>query len=86
MRQVYNTISWQEVRVLIRGLLPDTPLGQVVSIRAENNPKTIKSFSAEQRKIRSQWRARLAAEKQADEESLDKSFANLELMLKKAFG
>lgn len=86
MRQVYDTISWQEVKVLIQGLLPETPLGHVVSIRSENDPQIIKRFSEAQKRMRSQWRAKLASEKQKDTESLDKSFANLELMLKNAFG
>lgn len=71
---------------MIQGLLPKTPLGQVVSIRSENDQKVLKGFTASQKKIRADWRAKLAAEKAQDEKSLDESFANLELMLKNAFG
>ncbi len=35
--------------------MSNTPLGNVVSIRAEKNPKIIKNFSKEQKKIRSDW-------------------------------
>lgn len=83
---MYNTISWQEVKILIQGLLPETPLGQVVSIRSENDPKMLKAFSKSQKQIRSEWRAKLARDKAADEKTLEQSFADLELMLKNAFG
>ena len=35
--------------------MPDTPLGSIVSIRAEKDPKHIKEFTADQRKIRNDW-------------------------------
>ena len=35
--------------------MPNTPLGQIVSIRAEKDPKVIKNFSKDQKKIRSDW-------------------------------
>lgn len=37
------------------GLMHDTPLGQIVSIRAEKDPKRIKEFTKEQRRIRNDW-------------------------------
>jgi hypothetical protein len=38
--------------------MPETPLGQVVSIRAEEDPEIIKCFNSEQRRIRDEWRSR----------------------------
>ena len=38
--------------------MPETPLGQVVSIRAEEDPEIIKCFNDEQRRIRDEWRSR----------------------------
>ena len=35
--------------------MPETPLGRVVSIRAEKDPKIIKNFTKEQKKIRNDW-------------------------------
>lgn len=35
--------------------MPDTPLGSIVSIRAEKDPKVIKDFTKDQRKIRNDW-------------------------------
>lgn len=51
-------MSWNEFCTLLSGLLPDTPLGRIVSIRAEKDPKVLKNFSPDQKKIRSDWQRR----------------------------
>lgn len=48
-------MSWSEFCSLLSGIMPKTPLGQIVSIRSEKDPKTLKNFSKEQRKIRNDW-------------------------------
>lgn len=48
-------MSWSEFCSLLSGIMPDTPLGQIVSIRAEKNPKVIAKFSKEQKRIRNDW-------------------------------
>lgn len=48
-------MSWSEFCSLLSGIMPETPLGQIVSIRAEKDPKTLKGFTKEQRKIRNDW-------------------------------
>ena len=48
-------MSWGEFCSLLSGLMPDTPLGQIVGIRSEKDPKKIKNFTKEQRKIRNDW-------------------------------
>ena len=35
--------------------MPETPLGRIVGIRAEKDPKVIKEFTKEQKKIRNDW-------------------------------
>lgn len=50
-----DDLSWQEFCSLLSGIMPDTPLGQIVSIRAEKDSKRIKEFSKEQKKIRNEW-------------------------------
>lgn len=35
--------------------MPETPLGQIVSIRAEKDAKVIQKFTKEQKKIRNDW-------------------------------
>ena len=53
--------------------MPETPLGQVVSIRAEEDPEIIKCFNAEQRRIRDEWRSRRSETMSA--ENYDKAMA-----------
>ena len=48
-------MSWGEFCSLLSGLMQDTPLGQIVGIRSEKDPKKIKNFTKEQRKIRNDW-------------------------------
>lgn len=48
-------MSWSEFCSLLSGIMPETPLGRIVSIRAEKDPKVIKEFSKDQKKIRNDW-------------------------------
>ncbi len=48
-------MSWAEFRQLLCGLDAETPLGRIVSIRAEKDPKRLKEFTPEMRRIRSEW-------------------------------
>ncbi|MFQ6814578.1 MAG: hypothetical protein ACLRS2_19765 [[Clostridium] innocuum] len=34
----------------------ETPLGQIIAIRSEEDPQILKQFSAEQNQLRTQWR------------------------------
>ena len=85
LRSEINTISWSEVRMLISGLLADTPLGRVIQIRSENNKDQLKSFTPEMHKIRNDWRNRLAKDRLKDEDALNRTFDNMEKMLKILF-
>ena len=51
-----NDMTWEEFCNHINGLLAESPLGQIVSIRAENDPERLKGFNADQKRIRSEWR------------------------------
>lgn len=53
-------MSWDEFTSLLSGLKPDTPLGNIVSIRSETNKDILKSFTPEQKKIRNDWQRRKA--------------------------
>lgn len=48
-------MSWNEFCSMLSGIMPDTPLGSIVSIRAEKDPKVLKDFTKEQRRIRNDW-------------------------------
>ena len=53
-------MKWDEFKVLVSGLDAETPLGRIVSIRAENDKDILKRFSKEQNRIRNEWRNRSA--------------------------
>ena len=50
-----DDMSYAEFCSLLSGIMPDTPLGQVVSIRAEKDMKVINNFTKEQKRIRNDW-------------------------------
>ena len=50
-----DDMSWSEFCTLLSGITPETPLGRVVSIRSEKNPKILKTFTPEQKKVRNEW-------------------------------
>lgn len=85
LRAELKTISWSEVRMLISGLLSDTPLGRIIQIRSENDKEQLKHFTPEMHKIRNDWRNRLAKDKLKDEDALNRTFDNMEKMLKILF-
>lgn len=79
-------MSWTEFSTLVSGLMSDTPLGNVISIRSEKDPSTIKNFTPSQRKIRSEWQKHQASKKLANPEHLDKEMKAMEKMFERMFG
>lgn len=59
-------MKWDEFADLISGLSADTPLGRIVSIRAEDDPEALKYFTKGQMKIRNEWRRRMASQMSQD--------------------
>lgn len=55
-----HSMKWREFSAYITGLDGKSPLGRIISIRAEDDPEVLKRFTPEQRRIRSQWRSRRA--------------------------
>lgn len=53
-------MRWDEFCALLSGLGPETPLGRIVQIRAENDKEILKHFTKDQRRIRNEWRGRKA--------------------------
>lgn len=56
-------MSWLEFSSYINGLSTETPLGRIVSIRAEDRADVLKTFTAEQRQIRNEYRQKMAHRK-----------------------
>ncbi len=79
-------MSYQEFCILLSGIMPDTPLGQIVSIRAENDKEILKHFTPEQRRIRAEWRNRKYKNKNSGQPSAGNDMLlNLQGRLKDAF-
>lgn len=53
-------MKWDEFAALLSGLGPETPLGRIVAIRAENDKDHLKHFSPAQHRIRNEYRNRKA--------------------------
>ena len=67
MNQDFKEMQWDEFKALLAGISPDTALGRIVSIRAEDDKNILDNFTPEQHKIRNEWRKRRAQNK-TDEE------------------
>lgn len=52
-------MDWGEFCTLLKGIMYKTPLGQVVSIRSEEDKDILKNFTKEQHKIRNEWKAKV---------------------------
>lgn len=79
-------MTWSEFTTLLAGIMPETPLGQIVSIRAENDREKLKHFTPEQKRIRSEWRNRQLKQVKFDPIEAAKAVAEFERMVAKAFG
>ena len=55
LRKEIDTMKWGEFASLLSGLNGDTPLGNIVRIRSEKDPKVIKNFTENEKRIRSKW-------------------------------
>ena len=65
-----KSMSWREFLFMLEGLSGETPLGRVVNIRAEDNPEKLKDFTPEQKRMRNEYRAKIA-KKKSDKEVAD---------------
>lgn len=77
-------MTWDEFSALLNGILPDSPLGKIVSMRSEEDKEVLKSFTQDQKAERTRWRTREATK--IEEKDMDKVMENLEKMLASAFG
>ncbi len=79
-------MSWGEFSTLLVGIMPETPLGQIVGIRSENDKEMLKNFSADQHRIRSEWRSRRSRAVTSDPEHAAKMVQAFQDACRQAFG
>ena len=80
-----NNMPFSEFQHLISGLMPDTPLGNIISIRSEEDKERLKGFTPSMYKERQKWRSKLANDMLDNPESLDNVFKQYEKMCEQAY-
>lgn len=66
--------------------MPETPLGQIISIRSEEDKDTLKNFTKEQHKVRNDWRSRNNPINHMTTEEKEKEIEKVQEIFAKAFG
>jgi len=81
-----DDMTWSEFSALLKGIMPETPLGQIVSIRSEENKNMLKNFTKEQHKIRNDWRNRNNKVRDMSVEEKEEEIKKVQEIFSKAFG
>jgi hypothetical protein len=55
IRLAKEDLDLPEFLRLLSGIMPDTPLGRLVMVRAEKSPEVLKGLSSHERQIRADW-------------------------------
>ena len=78
-RELPTGMKWDEFRDLLVGIGPDTALGRIVSIRAEEDEDILKNFTQEQHRIRNEWKRKRARilEKMTDRTAMEADLAGI---------
>lgn len=78
-------MSWSEFCALLKGIMPKTPLGQIVSIRSEEDKEILKHFTKEQHDIRNGWRNRNNPIRDMPDEKKEEEIKKLQEIFIKVF-
>lgn len=81
-----SIMEWGEFRSLLIGIMPETPLGRIVQIRAEEDKEVLNHFAPEQHSIRNAWRSRNPIVDRMSEDEKKESVLKLQDIFAKAFG
>lgn len=79
------TMEWVEFTTLLSGIMPDTPLGSTVQIRAEEDKDVLKNFTKEQHSIRNAWRSNHSLVEAMTEKEKKQSIAQLQSLFANVF-
>lgn len=80
-----DDMSYSEFCSLLAGIMPDTPLGQIVSIRAEKDSKNINAFTPEQKRIWREWQNRKQEHLKKNPQEYMDYWTKVQMELKNAF-
>lgn len=80
--KTFQEMRWRELKPLLIGIGPETALGRIVSIRMEDDEDALKHFTPDMKKIRNDWRNRMAKQKTSTEtdaflESMKQAFIQM---------
>lgn len=84
--RLVDDMSWNEFCTLLSGIMTKTPLGQIVSIRAEEDKDILNNFTEEQHKIRNEWRNRNNTTIEMTDEEKEQKIKEFEQMMASMFG
>lgn len=84
IRKEIDTMDYAEFCNLVSGLMPDTPLGNIIQIRSEDDEEVLKNFTQEQKDIRWKYRNKIA--KKISEEDFKKVIAEMQQAFKEMAG
>lgn len=84
IRKEINNMSWAELSSDISGLMGETPLGNIVQIRSEDDKERLKSFTQDKKNIR--WKYRMKMAQNVDKEEFKKVIADLQKAFKEMAG
>lgn len=84
IRKEIDNMSWAELCSDISGLMSETPLGNIVQIRSEDDKERLKNFTQEQKNIRWEYRNKMA--QKMDKEEFKKVIAEFQKMFKEMAG
>lgn len=84
IRKEIDNMDWAELSSDISGLMGDTPLGNIVQIRSEDDKERLKNFTQEQKNIR--WKYRMKMAQNVDQEEFKKAITDLQKAFKEMAG
>lgn len=84
IRKEIDNMDWAELCSDISGLMGETPLGNIVQIRSEDDKERLKNFTQEQKNIR--WKYRMKMAENVDQEEFKRTIADLQKAFKEMAG
>lgn len=84
IRKEIGSMNWAELSSDISGLMGDTPLGNIVQIRSEDDRERLKNFTQDQKNIR--WKYRMKMAQNVDQKEFKKVITDLQKAFKEMAG